>query len=183
MVAHAHSRPVIVVSLNDCSPARLLFVIAHELGHILANHLGKNGCRIDTEIQLESDQSEENEANQIAAELLLGQPDISYDSWKKYLSADQLIHQARQYGALNNTDPGVIALNIIWNRAQRAKTQKAKGIAWATGKKALATLEPEANAPKQINQLLAQQLHLLSPSDSQNEAERKDYLQKMLGFH
>lgn len=183
MVAHTQSRPVIVVSLNDCSPARLLFVIAHELGHILANHLDENGCRVDTDIQLESDQAEENEANQIAAELLLGQPGISYDIWTKYLSADKLINNAYKYGKTSHTDPGVIALNIVWNRAQRAITKKAKGIAWATGKKALATLEPNANAPLQINQKLAQRISLLSPSDSLKESDRKDYLQRMLGFH
>jgi len=182
MVAYGYDRPTIVVSLNDPSPARLLFIIAHELGHILANHIDEDGCRVDADIRLESDEEEETEANQIAAELLLGQPGISYDIWKKYLSAPQLVLSARRYSELSHTDPAVIVLNIVWNRAQHASTKKIAGIAWATGKKALATLEPNANAPAQINQKLAQQLNLQSRSDSLNEEDRKDYLKRMLGL-
>jgi IrrE N-terminal-like domain len=183
MVASFKSRPVIVVSLNDCSLARLLFIIAHELGHILAGHLDNDACRVDPKILLESDSDEENEANQIAAELLLGQSGISYDLWtRKYLSSEALVAQACRVAPINQADPGVIALNIAWNRAHRARTQKDERIAWATGKKALATLEPNANAPMQINEKLAQQLNLFVPSDSLKESEKKDYLSRILGL-
>lgn len=176
MVAQFQGRPAIVISLNDKSPARLLFVIAHELGHILRGHLAKDSYRIDTEIQLESESDEENEANQIAAELLLGQPGISYDLWStRYLSAETLIRKAQEYAPINQAEPGVIALNIAWNRAHRACEKKAEKIAWATGKAALKTLEPQAEAPAQINQMLQQRLTFENLSD-----DNQDYLATML---
>lgn len=177
MVAHIDDRPVIILSLNDPSPARQLFILAHELGHILKGHLAQDDCLIDATVQLESDDEEENEANQVAAELLLGQPGISYDLWNHYLSHDMLVARSRQLAPINNADPGVIALNIIWNRAHRAPNKKAECIAWATGKKALQELEPNANALSQIhNQLLT---HL--DWDKIHE-DNRDYLALMLNL-
>lgn len=183
MVVHFQSRPVVVVSLNDCSPARLLFIVAHELGHILAGHLDKEDCKVDSKIQLESDDDEENEANQVAAELLLGQFGISYDIWtQKYLSSEELVAYSRKVASVNRADPGVIAMNVAWNRAKRARGKKAERIAWATSKKALATMEPGANAPVEVNHRLIERLNLLAPSETLSEDDSKAYLRTMLGL-
>ncbi len=177
MVAYFHDRPVILVSRNERSPAWILFIIAHELGHILQGHLSTNGLLVDQDIQLESDDAEENEANQAAAELLLGQSGISYDLWTKFLTGENLAAKAQQFAQKSQNDPGVIALNISWNRAQRANTKPEKSIAWATGNKALKILENDSNAPHQINRYLNQTIQWDSLRD-----ESQDYLKGMLNL-
>jgi Zn-dependent peptidase ImmA (M78 family) len=117
MVAYFYNRPVILVSLKDISQARLLLIIAHELGHILKGHIDRDGILVDD--------SDESEANQIAAELLLGRSGISYD--------------------------------LLQN--------------------ALKILEPDANAPQQINRYLAKNLDWEKLGE-----ENQDYLTTMLGL-
>lgn len=177
MVAYFSNRPVILVSLKELSPARLLFIIAHELGHILKGHIDLDGILVDEAIELESSDSDESEANQVAAELLLGKSGISYDLWQKFLSGEQLASKAEELGARDWVSSGVVALNISWNRANRAKEQKDKNIIWATVKNALKILEPEANAPLQINRYLAKNIDWEKLGE-----ENQDYLATMLGL-
>jgi len=177
MVAYFYSRPVILVSLKDPSPARLLFIIAHELGHILKRHIDRDGILVDEAIELESSDSDEYEANQVAAELLLGKSGISYDLWQKFLSGEELASNSDELGTRDCVSSGVVALNISWNRANRANQPKDKGIIWATAKNALKILEPDANAPQQINHYLTTNLDWEKLGD-----ENQDYLATMLGL-
>lgn len=177
MVMVLQDRPIILVSRNEQSPAWLTFIIAHELGHILQGHLADNNVLLDQEIRLESDDQEEDEANRAAAELILGHPGISYDLWAKFLKAETLASQAQQFAEESHNDPGVIALNIAWNRAHRAKTKKEISIAWATGKKALDILEVDRDAPKQINRHLVDGLDWDALGD-----DNRDYLITMLNL-
>lgn len=177
MVANFYQRPVIIVSLKDLSPARLLFIIAHELGHILKGHIDSEGILVDESIELESSDLEEFEANQIAAELLLGKSGISYDLWQKFVTSDQLVSIAEQLGDRDLVNAGVVALNITWNRANRAQNQKDKGIIWATAKNSLKILEPDQNAPQEINSYLEANLDWEKLGE-----ENQDYLATMLGL-
>lgn len=177
MVAYFYNRPVILVSLKHSSSARLLFIAAHELGHILKGHISQDGLLVDEEINLESSDEEEAEANQVAAELLLGKSGISYDVWKKFISGKQLATESSELAARDSIDPGVVALNISWNRAQRASTEKEKTIAWATGNTALKILEPNSNASQEINHYLCQNLDWGKLDD-----ENQDYFSKMLSL-
>jgi Zn-dependent peptidase ImmA (M78 family) len=177
MVAHLYNRPVILVGRQDLSPAWLLFILAHELGHLVSGHLSTDSLLVDQSIQLESDDDEENEANQVAAELLLGCSGISYDLWDKFLTSERLAAKAQEFALPSHNDPGVIALNIAWNRVQRAKTTGEKGIAWATSVKALKVLEPHCNAPRQINQYLAQSI-----SWDKLKEDNQTYLKDMLNI-
>lgn len=175
MVASFHGRPVIVISLNESSVARLIFVVAHELGHILKGHVSPNDILVDEKIQLESDDEQEEEANDVAVELLLGQPGISYDLRHKFLSGKILADESTRFAEVSHVEPGVIALNIAWHRAHRAKTTEDECIAWSTGRAALKILEPDANAPQIINQYLLNSLDwkILSEDD-------QEYLASML---
>jgi len=177
MVAYFYHRPVILISLKDCSLARLLFIAAHELGHILKGHVNQEGLLVDEAIELESNDEEELEANQVAAELLIGKSGISYDLWHKFLSGEQLAAKARDLGTRDGVNPGVVALNIAWNRARRAESQSDKGMMWATAKKALKILEPDANAPQVINRTLVQNLDWEKLGD-----DNQDYLATMLSL-
>ncbi|MFN9957066.1 MAG: ImmA/IrrE family metallo-endopeptidase, partial [bacterium] len=65
--------PVIILSSKYQQSARLAFDLAHELGHLALAHLN-NGVLVDEDITFDND-CEEEEANQFATELLLGDCD------------------------------------------------------------------------------------------------------------
>ena len=148
MVACFHQRPVIVLSLKASSPSRLLFIAAHELGHILKRHLSlmNTSLLVDEKVKIESKDAEEVEANEVAAELLLGMPDKSYKTANNY-TAQQLYEYARRVGSNDRVSPGVVALNYGWYKNH-----------WGSAKGALKLLEPNANAPRQINRRLLKNL-------------------------
>ncbi len=75
MVAFFEGRPIIVISFNQCSPTKLLFILAYALGLIIKGHVN-NSAIVDEEIELASLDIEEIEAKEFASELLLGKPDI-----------------------------------------------------------------------------------------------------------
>jgi hypothetical protein len=149
MTACFSQRPVIIVSLNAASPSRLLFIAAHELGHILCGHLNLMGedLLVDDEVQLESKDEEEIEANEVAAELLLGRSDRFYGQLRNYTAA-QLAEYADRVGRQDSVSPGVVVLNYGWYKKN-----------WETANQALEILEPHANAPQQINRYLLENLN------------------------
>jgi hypothetical protein len=148
MAACFSQRPVIVLSLNAVSPSRLLFVAAHELGHILKGHLNlmDEDVLVDEEIKLESKDEEEIEANEVAAELLLGRSDKFYGQLRNY-TALQLAEYADRVGVEDGISPGVLALNYGWYKKH-----------WGAANKALKMLEADVNAPQQINRYLLEHL-------------------------
>jgi hypothetical protein len=70
MVGYFYNRPVIVISLKHYSPAKLLFILGHELGHIIKGHV-QEALIVDEDIKPESLDSEEIEASEVSVELLL----------------------------------------------------------------------------------------------------------------
>jgi Zn-dependent peptidase ImmA (M78 family) len=174
MVSFLHDRPVIVISYKHSSPAWLLFIAAHEMGHIYKEHLA-NGAIVDEKIELISEDSEEAEANEVASELLLGNPNIVYSARRSFVKGEELAASALAISARDAIDPGVIALNFAWSKANQAKTQKEKNIAWATGTKALKLIEGETDAPAQINSYLSHNLDWNKLSD-----DNQEYLKTML---
>ena len=167
MVAYFHQRPVVVLSLKASSPSRLLFIAAHELGHILKGHLSLTNASllVDEEVKRESKDAEEVEANEVAAELLLGMPDKSYETKHSY-TAEQLYEYARRVGGNDRVSPGVVALNYGWRKNH-----------WGSANGALNLLEPNANAPEQINHRLLTNLDWDSLSNDYQE-----YLELALGL-
>jgi hypothetical protein len=180
MVAYYGGRPVIMLSVNRKSPAWLAFIVGHELGHLLCCHVTPDEPLIDEHLEMETVDEDEDEANQVSRELLLGRPGASYDVWRKYLKGDQLAAESRRLSesTKDGIDPGVIALNIAWNRAQRACSKEGKKIAWGVGFKALSILEQNANAYCTINQALDSQLDWERLGD-----DMADYLRAMLNLH
>ena len=65
-------RPAIVFFRGEKKPAKHLFPLAHEIGHIYLNHLEFVGLIIDTEAEFSFNESTEREANRFARELLTG---------------------------------------------------------------------------------------------------------------
>lgn len=159
------SRPVIVVGLNDRSPSRLLFVIAHELGHLCQGHVTETPLVDDTIDFLDIDDAEEAEANEFAVELLLGQPDKLYYS-SRHFKTSELVDYAHRMAARDGVDPGVVAWNYGFYRQH-----------WGAVRGAVKQLEAETHGPTLINQCLLQGLDWGRLSD-----DNREYLAQMLAL-
>ena len=124
--------------LKKSFSAWLLFILAHELGHIACGHV-KDGVLVDEGIaDKEIQDTEETEANDFAVKLLFGkQPDYQ---WMQKLNTIELVRISRKYAKDVMVDPGVVVLNYAWNTKD-----------WANAVGALKIIEPSANAPANIN--------------------------------
>ena len=136
-------RPIIVISRNEKHSAWLLFILAHELGHIVCGHIQSDAVLLDERIDTETNEngdSEESEANRFAVELLTGFPKTRYRPTSKWPNAQQLAAAARDRAEKDHVDPGHIALNY-------ASGQKS----FAVGVAALNELAADEDAPRLIS--------------------------------
>lgn len=118
-------RFAIVVGLNDPRPARIAFVIAHELGHISLRHIS-DGTILADEVLSSIDESleesdlrdqEEYQADEFALHLLRGlDNDIELDV-SILSSASELALAAMERSIKSNIDPG----HIILSHAHRTR--------------------------------------------------------------
>ena len=173
MVGFFYNRPVIVISLRHRSPARLLFILAHELGHLIKGHV-QEASIVDEKIEPESVDIEEIEASEFAVELLLGKPDMVYYT-PRIFSGDSLAIYAKIISARDDVDPGVVVLNSAWSKASLAATEEERGIIWATAFKALKIIEGNADAPTQINRYVQKYLNL-----DRLDGDSQDYLELVI---
>lgn len=130
-------RPVIVLSKAYKYPSQQLFVLAHELGHIMCGHTNNNQIVVDIEVVIDSKKNisdEEKEATDFAKELISGNSMTDYTA-KQFLTADNLASAAKKLGVSTNVNPAYIALNYAHKKAFMP-----------VGIGALKLLEPEANA-------------------------------------
>jgi hypothetical protein len=164
LIVRVGERPVIVLACGYRYSARLLFIVAHELGHWVCGHLSDQPIFAEESIAREAENHEEAEANWFAVELLTGKPDSAY--WTpRFLTAAQLAEGARMAGRRDKVDPGVVALNYAWNQGT-----------WEVGMGALKILEPE---PKGM--LLLQQRMLESLEWSRLHEEDAQLLLRLTG--
>lgn len=158
MVTYIGYRPVITISFSDISPSRLLFITAHEIGHIYKEHVSPEiGSRIDDTVDSNSNDEEEIEANEFAGELLLGRPNMSYDLPNQY-QGKRLADCAEKIAVRDKIAPGIVAWNYGHSKNQ-----------WGLATKAARILEPKANAPLQINQYLETQIDWDKLSDDNQD--------------
>jgi IrrE N-terminal-like domain len=161
MVTYSGDRPVIVISLQDLSPSRLLFILVHEIGHIYKGHISaETGSMIDEKVDLNSVDEEEVEANEVAGELLFGRANMMYHLSNQY-KGERLATCAKQIAERDRISPGLIAWNYGWGKDKREQ--------WSITRNAVNILEPEANAPMQINQYLQDQLDWNRLSDDSQD--------------
>jgi IrrE N-terminal-like domain len=167
MATYLGNRPVILISLQDISPSRLLFIIVHEIGHIYKGHVSAEiGYMIDEKIDLNSVDIEEVEANEFAGELLFGRANMIYHLSNQF-KGERLANCAKQIADRDRISPGLVAWNYGWEKDKKDQ--------WGITRSAVNILEPEANAPLQINQYLENQLDWDKLSD-----DNKDYLKLFL---
>lgn len=144
LVACFDGQPVVVLCCAKQSYAWLAFILAHELGHILCGHV-TGQVFVDEDIAKEEQDTEEIEANDFAATLLLDQ--FKGYSWQRLPHCGALAVQAKRLASQYGVAPETICLNYAW------KTQD-----WVTGMAALKKFEKHANAPALINTHLAEHL-------------------------
>ncbi len=173
MVAFFGERPVILISHAQGSPAWLLFVLGHEMGHIGKKHLIEASI-VDEQIKVESEDNEEIEANEYSAELLIGKPDMVYYT-SRYFTGEQLAEYGQKISSRDNVDPGVVILNYAWNKSSISTSEGDKRIIWATASKALKIVEGNINGAQLINSLAHKYLDL-----DKLDSDSQDYLESIL---
>ncbi len=159
LAAKVNGRPVIVLSRNQKHTAWLLFILAHELGHIVKGHISDNGVLLDERVEEDNDlDAEEAEANAFAIELLTGKPRCRFQAVGRWPSAEELAQDARSIGGQNRIDPGHIVLN--YGHAMGKDF-------FAVANAALNLLEPKADAVGLICSYMAARLDWSNlPEDS-----------------
>jgi hypothetical protein len=168
MVARVGGRYAVVLSKNSRYSAWLLFILAHELGHIALGHLKENGVFLDDEQNwTPNGEDEENQANNFAIELLTGQPDTIYRG-SAPLTATRLADAARLTGQTIRVDPGVIALNYARSIPD--------GPYWGLAVAAMKALEPDADAIQTVHSRMRAHLNWDALSD-----ESRDFLLRITG--
>lgn len=115
LAAVVDGRPVIVVSRRDTSKARLLFVLAHEIGHLIKRHV-TDGARIDDEVDTEGGDQIEEEANGVAFEILTGSAKPRFRLTAGRIYPSTIVEYATALGEQHKVHPATIALHWAWNR-------------------------------------------------------------------
>ncbi len=146
LAANVQGRPVIILCRREHYSAWLLFILAHELGHIALGHVSENSTLLDEHLEESSQDSEEREADRFAMELLTGHPGRGFVADGRWPNADELARQAERIGRDAMIDPGHIALNYA----------KSMGPSFfAVGRAALKRIEPHATAISLMRDKLA----------------------------
>jgi Zn-dependent peptidase ImmA (M78 family) len=165
MAVNLNGRPLIILSKKRRHDAWLLFILAHELGHIVNGHLSDTDQIIyDVNIQPTEDaeeriDAEEKEADDFAVELLNGTKTPFYFSSNIILNSTyDLVNHIRRLSKQLNIEPGIIALNYAY---------KNKNYAFAES--ALNNLAPKADAVKLIKMKMKSNLDLENLSEEDYE--------------
>jgi hypothetical protein len=127
----------IVVSKKIRFSAWLLFILAHEIGHIAKGHIARGGALVDEEVDRRSTDQEETEANAFALELLTGLHETKVIAIGSRPTAMALVNAALEAGKTEKIDPGHLILNWAYQSG---------GDSFAIANAALAMLEPDISA-------------------------------------
>ena len=137
------NRPVIVLASGRDSPPWIAFHLAHELGHIMREHVRDAGdLLVDQDLDNKDEDQQEQEADSFACELLTGESSPGFTP-KFGLTAEKLAQAALRYGASRRISPGTVVL--IYGRSA-ARFPVAQG--------ALKFLGQDAGAHEQITDAL-----------------------------
>lgn len=137
MVLRDNNKYVIILSKkaqND-HPSRLLFVLAHEIGHIACNHLSGEQSQIAEEKVIDKSTAsddlsnditrQENEADDYARQLLIGEK--GGFTYNNFSLPNLLAPHIEKIGLEKKIEPGFIVLNAAHNFA-KSKPGNAWGI-------------------------------------------------------
>jgi len=168
MTVRVSDRYAILLGFESRYFARIAYILAHELGHVLLGHLEQSDAllEVDDPLVSGSTDAEETEADRFALKLLTGQEDPRVISDVPSYSASQVADAARTTATHVNIDPGVLALCL------GHATKK-----WDRSIGALKIIPPgEQNVGELINNVAAKQLNFGELSFNNQE-----YLARILG--
>ncbi len=163
LAVNANGRHVAVVFDGRSASAYLLFVLAHELGHINLGHVGDGSALVDNVISATglddtSGDDEEVDANRFALELITGQPDYRVRAADRWPNAATLASEAQRIGREKGIDPGHIVLNYAHTMGSGF---------FAVANAALKHLDPASDAIGLVRRKFAEQLDWSElPSDA-----------------
>jgi hypothetical protein len=127
------SRPAIVIARKSDSKAWLSFLLAHELGHVLLEHVPDNGAIVEGSLKDTADfgadsqlDQHEREANDFAHDLLGGAEASAYvASWGARATMMDLVDRAMVGSAKLKTAPGHLILRYAFSAGRWADAQLA----------------------------------------------------------
>jgi len=116
MVVYTGDRPVIILSKVSPLWAWQLFILAHEVAHVVLGHVAPGEILVDEELSeasyaLDND-LDERAADRFAIELLNGRPNATYTLSENRANFRELADGAYEFGKANQIDPGHIVLNF-----------------------------------------------------------------------
>ncbi|MBL1179259.1 MAG: ImmA/IrrE family metallo-endopeptidase [Pantanalinema sp. GBBB05] len=117
MVVHTEDRPVIILSKASSLWAWQLFILAHEIAHIVLGHVAPGEILIDEELgedsyALKDADLDERAADMFAIEVLNGRKNATYTVAGDQVNFRELAHAAYEHGKASQIDPGHIVLNF-----------------------------------------------------------------------
>ena len=112
MTVRVGDRYAILLGFDSKYYARVSYIIAHEIGHILLGHLAQDNSllEIDDPIKSEDPDDEEVSADRLALLLLTGSENLNITSNVASYTATQLAAAAITAAEPQQIDPGVLAL-------------------------------------------------------------------------
>jgi len=108
-------RKVIVLTTGRTGSPWLLFLVAHELGHVALGHVQPDSALVDSEVRRDDTDADEVAANAWAVTLLSGKPDTRFHATAAWPTAHQLAADAQRLATPKQTDPGFIVLNYAYS--------------------------------------------------------------------
>lgn len=166
MVTFCGGRPVILVTKRASAPAWMLFVLAHEMGHIAERHLDQceGGAIVDEKVSEEDGDADEQEraANAYALQVLTG-GEKGNIRLSRLMDAASLADAALRFGRANGIDPGHVILNAVKNSPVNGKEP------WSLGNAALKHIGVDISTADMCRQILRRNIDASALSDDSFE--------------
>lgn len=169
MTVRIGERSAILLGKDSNYPPHVAFYLAHELGHILLAHLGRDLAIVDLEPSATGEREEDTEevaADRFALELLTGSPKPVVLPARHHYNASELARIALRSAARLGVEPGTLALCFGYSTND-----------WATANASMRRIY-DAGKPvwREVNKIARTQLAL----DEMPE-DALDYIDALLG--
>lgn len=104
----------VLLGQDSKHPARMAFTLAHEMGHIALGHVNSAAALLEMEdpLQWREKDSEEEEADRYALELLTGDPNFEIHAEMQNFNAANVVAAVSELAPTIRVSPGVIALSL-----------------------------------------------------------------------